>query len=71
MKHPSFLLAFAISSVVASMAIADGAWMDGKVTYKFAGVATVFDNPADACKAGVAELAKSGNKKTFVSVVAD
>jgi hypothetical protein len=68
MKHSSSVLAFTIVSVVASWAHADGNWMDGKVTYKFAGVDKAFDSPADACKAGVAQLAKSGNKKTFVSV---
>jgi len=69
MKHRTLVSAFAIASLFASWAeAADGKWMDGKVTYKFAGVDKVFDDPADACKAGVAELAKSGNKKTFVSV---
>jgi hypothetical protein len=68
MKHPTFVLALAIASLVTSAADADGNWMDGKVTYKFAGVDKAFDAPADACKAGVAQLAKSGNKKTFVSV---
>ena len=68
MKHLTFVLAFAVISSVASGAGADGNWMDGKPTYKFAGVDKAFDVPADACKAGVAQLAKSGNKKTYVSV---
>ena len=41
--------------------------MDGKTTYKFAGIDTHFKTPAEACQAGVALLAKSGNKKTYVS----
>ena len=68
MKHSTFVFALALAGSVASLAVADGNWMDGKVTYKMAGVPKAFDNAADACKAGVAELAKSGNKKTFVSV---
>ena len=43
-------------------------YIDGKVTYKFAGVDGNFDAPADACKAGIDDLAKHGNKKTFDSV---
>jgi hypothetical protein len=43
-------------------------WMDGAVTYKVPGVDTHFTDPAEACKAEVAVLAKQGNKKTFVSV---
>lgn len=43
-------------------------WMDGKTTYKFAGLDPHFDQAADACKAGVEDLAKHGNKKTFDSV---
>ena len=43
-------------------------WIDGKVSYKFAGVDGKFAKPEDACKAGVDDLAKHGNKKTFVSV---
>jgi hypothetical protein len=62
------LVVFAIAMVVASRAEADGKWMDGKVTYKIGGVAQAFTDPADACKAGVANLVKSGNKKTYVSV---
>ncbi|CAN5762387.1 hypothetical protein BH11MYX3_BH11MYX3_34240 [soil metagenome] len=43
-------------------------WIDGKVSYKFAGVDGHFAAPDEACKAGVDDLAKHGNKKTFVSV---
>jgi hypothetical protein len=43
-------------------------WMDGKVTYKVPGVDTHFTDPAEACKAEVDDLAKHGNKKTYVSV---
>ena len=42
--------------------------MDGTVSYKFAGVDPKVGTPDDACKAGVDDLAKHGNKKTFVSV---
>ncbi len=42
-------------------------WMDGTVSYKFAGVDPKFVTPDEACKAGVDDLAKHGNKKTFVS----
>jgi hypothetical protein len=41
-------------------------WMDGTVSYKFAGV-DAQSTPDAACKAGIDDLAKSGNKKTFVS----
>lgn len=43
-------------------------WMDGTVSYKFAGVDPKVATPEEACKAGVDDLAKKGNKKTFVSV---
>ncbi len=43
-------------------------WMDGVVTYKVPGIDTAFTDPAEACKAEVALLAKSGNKKTFEGV---
>ncbi len=43
-------------------------WIDGTVSYKFAGVDPHFVTPDEACKAGVDDLAKHGNKKTFVSV---
>src|SRR5438105_28339 len=43
-------------------------WTDGTVSYKFAGVDPKVATPDDACKAGVDDLAKHGNKKTFVSV---
>lgn len=43
-------------------------WMDGVTTYKVPGVDTAFTDPAEACKAEVALLAKSGNKKTFEGV---
>ncbi len=68
MKQLASVLVFAVASIATSSAHADGKWMDGKVTYKIGGVDTAFSDPADACKAGVALLAKSGNKKTYVSV---
>ena len=54
MKNRTSILVFAIASFAASLAEADGNWMDGKVTYKFAGVDKAIDTPAEACKAGVA-----------------
>ncbi|MBL8717655.1 MAG: hypothetical protein JNL79_16840 [Myxococcales bacterium] len=68
MKQLSSVVVFALASLAASSVEADSKWMEGKVTYKFAGIDTAFTDPAEACKAGVALLAKSGNKKTFVSV---
>lgn len=47
---------------------AEPQWMDGTVSYKFAGVDPKFATPDEACKAGVDDMAKKGNKKTFVSV---
>lgn len=47
---------------------AEPKWMDGKVVYKIGGNDTEFTDPADACKASAAALAKSGNKKTYASV---
>lgn len=47
---------------------AEPQWMDGVVTYKVPGVDTHFTDAAEACKAEVALLAKSGNKKTFEGV---
>lgn len=43
-------------------------WMDGTVSYKFAGVDPKFPTPDEACKAGIDDMAKKGNKKSFVSV---
>jgi len=56
--------------VVTTAALAGGKdqWIDGTVTYKFSGLDPHFTNPADACKAGVEDLAKHGNKKTYDSV---
>ncbi len=68
MKQPSSVVVFALATLAASSVEADSKWMEGKVTYKIGGVDTAFTDPAEACKAGVALLAKSGNKKTFVSV---
>ncbi len=42
-------------------------WIDGTVSYKFAGVDPKVATADEACKAGVDDLAKHGNKKTFVS----
>ena len=67
MKH--LLLAAVVGLAMTATASAGGEkWMDGKVTYKFAGLDPHFTAPADACKAGVDDLAKHGNKKTFDSV---
>jgi len=52
----------------AAKPVVAGNWMDGKQTYKVGGIDTHFKTPAEACKANVAALAKSGNKKTYVSV---
>jgi hypothetical protein len=69
MKQRMYWLVFALATVAAvSPAHAEDKWMDGTVTYKIGGVDTAFKDPADACKAGVALLAKQGNKKTYVSV---
>ena len=64
----SFALACALLSPLTSARAAGEQWVNGKVSYKFAGVDGLHSNPADACKAGVEDLAKRGNKKTFVSV---
>jgi hypothetical protein len=62
-------LALALTTLVATAhAKPEPKYMDGKVTYKFAGVDGNFDKPEDACKAGVDDLTKHGNKKTFDSV---
>jgi len=63
----SLVCTFALIGVAAAGGTKDK-WIDGKVSYKFAGLDPHFDNPADACKAGVEDLAKHGNKKTFDSV---
>lgn len=72
MKMKSLLrglvVACALVNVLVPAHAAGEKWMDGKVSYKFAGVDGQHANPADACKAGVEDLAKRGNKKTFVSV---
>ncbi len=64
------ILAFLITTATAFAALAAGGdkWIDGTVTYKYAGIDTHFADPADACKAGVDDLAKHGNKKTYDSV---
>jgi hypothetical protein len=64
------VFASVIVVVTAALALAGGSdkWIDGTVTYKFAGLDPHFGNPADACKAGVEDLAKHGNKKTYDSV---
>src|SRR5258708_39459285 len=57
-----------MATAFAAMAAGGDKWIDGTVTYKFAGIDTHFADPADACKAGVDDLAKHGNKKTYVGV---
>jgi hypothetical protein len=62
-------LALSLTTLIATAhAKPEPKYIDGKVSYKFAGVDGNFDKPEDACKAGVDDLAKHGNKKTFVSV---
>lgn len=61
-------LALTLSLAPTALFAAGDKWMDGSVTYKFAGIDTHFADPADACKAGVEDLAKHGNKKTYESV---
>jgi hypothetical protein len=62
-----------LASIICAAALVTAAsaggdkWIDGSVTYKFAGLDPHFTNPADACKAGVEDLAKHGNKKTYDS----
>jgi hypothetical protein len=43
-------------------------WVDGTPSYKVSGVDTHFATPEEACKAGVDDLAKHGNHKTYDSV---
>jgi hypothetical protein len=57
-----------IALVLATGTAAADKWVNGTVTFKFAGIDTHFPVPEDACKAGVDDLAKHGNKKTFDSV---
>jgi hypothetical protein len=63
-------LAFGFTMAIGLAALAAGGdkWVDGTVSYKFAGVDTHFAKPEEACKAGVDALAKQGNKKTYVGV---
>jgi hypothetical protein len=61
-------LAVVMATAFAAMAAGGDKWIDGSVTYKYAGVDTHFADPADACKAGVDDLAKHGNQKSFVGV---
>jgi hypothetical protein len=63
-------LTFALALVAGSASLTAGGdkWIDGSVTYKFSGLDPHFAAPADACKAGVEDLAKHGNKKTYDSV---
>ena len=51
-----------------SKAKAEPQWMDGSVTYKYAGLDPHFATVEEACKAGVDDFAKHGNKKGFDSV---
>jgi hypothetical protein len=61
-------LTIVLAMTAAATAGGGDKWIDGTVTYKFAGIDTHFPAPADACKAGVDDLAKHGNKKTYDSV---
>ena len=60
--------ALAMTTSVATISAGSDKWIDGTVTYKYAGIDTHFPVAADACKAGVEDLAKHGNKKTYDSV---
>ena len=40
-----------IATAFAAMGAGGDKWIDGKVTYKYAGIDTHFADPADACKA--------------------
>jgi len=64
----NFVICSVLALAVGIVAADTDKWMDGKVTYKIAGVDTHFPIAADACKAGVDDLAKHGNKKTYDSV---
>jgi hypothetical protein len=70
MRTLSRCLAFVLATAAGLSTAAAGPdkWIDGVVSYKFAGLDPHFANPADACKAGVDELGKHGNHKTFDSV---
>ncbi len=59
---------FATTSMISAVDAGKDKYIDGTTTYKFAGLDPHFPAPADACKAGVEDLAKHGNKKTFDSV---
>jgi hypothetical protein len=60
--------AFATTSMISAVDAGKDKYIDGNTTYKFAGVDGHFPVAADACKAGVEDLAKHGNKKTYDSV---
>ncbi len=65
MKH----LVFIALALTARLATAGGdTWLDGTVSYKISGIDTHFAAAADACKAGVDDLAKHGNHKTYKDV---
>jgi hypothetical protein len=64
----SILAAFALTTILGTAHAGGEHWTDGTVTYKFSGIDTHFPVAADACKAGVDDLAKHGNHKTFKSV---
>jgi hypothetical protein len=63
-----FAFALATTLMISGAVAGKDKWIDGTVSYKFAGVDPHFKTPAEACKAGVDDLAAHGNKKTFVSV---
>ena len=73
---PGLVVVVGLSAVVSTVSAGPKAkpkakepqWVDGTVSYKFAGVDPKTATPDEACKAGVDDLAKRGNKKTFVSV---
>lgn len=65
----ALVLAAAVTTVSAGGGSkAKDQWVDGTVSYKYAGIDTHFAAPEEACKAGVEDLAKHGNKKTYDSV---
>jgi X-X-X-Leu-X-X-Gly heptad repeat protein len=61
-------VAITLTAGISTLSAGGDKWVDGAVTYKFAGLDPHFNAPEDACKAGVDDLVKHGNKKTFDSV---
>jgi hypothetical protein len=58
----------ATTTTLSIVAAGNDQWVDGTVSYTISGLYDKFSDPAAACKAGVDDLAKHGNHKTYVSV---